>query len=233
MTVLRFVHSPFVTADTLRPTAFALQGYGWEVAVPSLLEAFDGREPYMPALAEAVWQGAAEDERTVLIAHSGAGALIPGALALRPAEAVEAVILVDALVPQPGSSWRLEAPEELTERLDTFTNCGLLPEWHRWFSARLLRQMIEDEDECETFIEELPRVPASYLDEVIPEVPAWPPARGAFLQLSETYDEEAGKAESLGFRVRKMELHHLAPMTLPDEVAEALQILIEQLAVEA
>ena len=98
--------------------------------------------------------------------------------------------------------------------------------------ARLLREMIEDEDECETFIEALPRVPASYLDEVVPEAPGWPAARGAYLQLSPAYDEEAGKAERLGFLLRRMDLHHLAPMTEPDEVAEALEILIEQLRIE-
>jgi len=228
MTTLRFVHSPFVSPSSWQPVADELAGYGWSVEIPSLVEAFGGQEPYMPRLAEAIWAGP-RDEGTVLIAHSGAGALIPAALALAPAEAV---ILVDAVVAQPGLSWRLEAPAELTERLDAFTDCGLLPEWHRWFSARLLRQMLPDDEACEDFIDELPRVPASYLDEVVPQVTAWPPKRGAYLQLSEAYDEDARKAGELGWLVRYAMSDHLAIMTRPDEIAEALQSIIEALGVE-
>lgn len=229
MTTLRFIHSPFVGPGSWQQVANELAGYGWAVETPSLTEAFSGQEPYMPRLAEAIWSGSGADGGTVLIAHSGAGALIPSALAVAPAEAV---ILVDAVVARPGVSWRLEAPAELTERLDAFTDCGLLPEWHRWFSARLLRELLPDDEMCEDFIDELPRVPASFLDEVVPDVAAWLPARGAYLQLSEAYDEDARLASDLGFAVRYAMTDHLAIMTRPEEIAEVLQSLLEELGVE-
>lgn len=226
MTTLRFIHSPFVGPDTWREVADVMKGYGWSVALPSLAEAFSGNGPYLPRLAEAVWSAAAAGEPTVLIAHGGAGALVPSALAVA---SVDAIILVDALVAVPGSSWRLEAPAELTERLDTFVDCGLLPEWHRWFSARLLREMLPDDEVCETFIEALPRVPATFLDEIIPDAADWPPQRAAYLQLSDSYVEEAGKAERAGMLVAHLPSHHLAMMTMPDEVGDALQVLLEKL----
>jgi hypothetical protein len=66
------------------------------------------------------------------------------------------------------------------------------------------------------------------LDEVHPPAPQWPDAPGAYLQLSEAYQDEAAKARALGGPVTQRPSHHLAPLTDPVLVAESLCELLDQ-----
>jgi hypothetical protein len=57
----------------------------------------------------------------------------------------------------------------------------------------------------------------------------WPDAPGAYLRLSEAYDDQAARARELGWPVTEQISHHLALLTDPGPVAGSLSELIGQL----
>ena len=62
-------------------------------------------------------------------------------------------------------------------------------------------------------------MPAARLDEVMPELPDPP---GVFVQLSETYAPESEASQERGWPVLTLDAHHLALLTAPDTVADAV-----------
>ena len=76
---------------------------------------------------------------------------------------------------------------------------------------------------------ELPRVPWTYLEEPAPASRRWPGLPCALLRLSEAYDDEADHAERRGWPVRRLPLRHLAPVTHPGAVADAVERLLADL----
>ncbi|UQS21623.1 alpha/beta hydrolase [Amycolatopsis thermalba] len=205
------VHSPLVGPATWQRVAAELRSRGHRVTTPSLLGALDGPGPYYPKLFDAA------AEPGILVAHSGAGALLPGIAARTHAPRA---IFVDALLPHPGRGWFDTAPPELAERLRGLATDGRLPPWHEWFPPGTVEDLLPDQRTRDEFLAELPRVPLAYFTEPAPEA-ALPPS--AYLQLSAAYDEEAREAAARGWPVQRLDAHHLAPLTAPAEIAAALE----------
>lgn len=61
------------------------------------------------------------------------------------------------------------------------------------------------------------------LTEVLPDVNEDELGLCSYVKLSSTYDPFADKAEQADWPVRRLESHHLAVLTAPAEVADALQ----------
>lgn len=224
------VHSPFVGPASVSPVAAALRALGYAVAEPARSAAWDVGPPYYRELARRVASAIKPDPETplVLVAHSGAGGLLPSV-----AEAVQgrvcAAIFLDALTPHPGQTWFETAPAELRARLRSRTIDGRLPAWSGWFPSEVIANLLPDLAQREAFIAELEAVPAAYVDEVAPECPHWPPAGCGYLQLSEGYAAEADQASAAGWIVERDIIHHLATATHPDRVASSLHLLISAL----
>jgi hypothetical protein len=62
--------------------------------------------------------------------------------------------------------------------------------------------------------------------EAHPPAPGWPDAPCAYLRLSEAYEDEAARADGLGWPVIRLASHHLALLTDPAVTAEALSQLL-------
>jgi len=65
--------------------------------------------------------------------------------------------------------------------------------------------------------------------ETYPPAPGWPEAPGApgaYLRLSEAYEDQAARAAELGWPVTRLDSHHLALLTEPAGVAEAISELL-------
>ena len=69
------------------------------------------------------------------------------------------------------------------------------------------------------FVAHCPRVHVSVLHEVMPEVRE-PPA--SFVQLSAAYEPETAAARERGWPTIVLDLHHLALLTDPEPIADAL-----------
>lgn len=233
--LLVLVHSPLVGPRTWHGVADLLRSAGHIPVVPSLLGAFGGAGPYYPALVDRVAaevnQKVAPAEASerdgagiVLIGHSGAGALLPAiADAAGP---VSAALFVDAILPHPGRTWFDTAPAELAAGLRGMARHGRLPPWLEWFPPATVNSLLPDPRVRAALAAELPRLPLAYFDEPAPRSMSWPPRHVGYLRLSEGYQGEADRAAALGWPVEVAELDHLAPVTRPGEVTEAILRLL-------
>lgn len=217
---LVLLHSPLVGPATWGAVAPLLQARGHDVAVPDLTPIMAEEGPYYPALAEAA---AAITDPVVLVAHSGAGALVPAIAAL---EAVKAVVFVDALLPHPGESWFGGVPEQLGARLKGLAKNGKLPPWHAWWPKGAMERLLPDRETGATFLSEQHELPLAYFEEAAPDIPLTTPS--GYLRLSEAYDADCDAAESAEWPALRLNLHHLAMLTHPQPVADAILLLANQ-----
>lgn len=219
---LVLLHSPLVGPATWMAVAPLLRARGHDVAVPDLTPIMAEDGPYYRALAEAA--AAAIADPAIVVVHSGAGAVVPvvGALA-----AVKAVVFVDALLPHPGESWFGGVPEQLGTRLKALSKDGKLPPWHAWWPKGAMERLLPERGLGTAFLSAQQELPLAYFEEPAPEIPLTTPS--AYLRLSEAYDAEADAAESAEWPVLRLNLHHLAMLSHPQPVADAILLLAGQL----
>ncbi|MFL5295993.1 MAG: hypothetical protein ACJ798_06390 [Phenylobacterium sp.] len=226
----RFVllHSPLLGPMAWRAVAQELGRRGHPASAPAWPPLASVAERFYATLAQAMAAQLAQPEgELLLVAHSGAGTLVP-ALASRLPERVAGVILADAILPHPGRSWFDTAPAEMRERLRTGAQMGELPPWSDWWPPGALEQLVPEEVERRALIEELEPLPIAYFEEVAP--PGELPCPVAYLQLSSAYRDEGEVAARSGWPLVRLPLHHLAMLTHPEAVAAALESLAERLA---
>jgi hypothetical protein len=232
--VLVLLHSPFVDAPTWRPVADALAARGRRVAVPSMASVFAGPGPYRPGYAAAAARAVPDDAAgsAVLVAHSGAGSHVPEVAAALEAAgtAVAGAVYADAGLPHPGRAWSAQAPAELRDHVLGMASDGVLPPWHTWFPDGTLEALLPDAGQREDFRArtDAVRVPTAYLEEPAAALPE--PGPAAYAVLSAAYAERGEEAERAGLPTRRLDLHHLAPLTHPDTVAGVLDELVAALA---
>ncbi|MER5227459.1 alpha/beta fold hydrolase [Streptomyces flaveus] len=225
---LVLVHSPLVGASAWQPVARLLGARGHTTVVPNLAGVLADAGPYYARLAATVADDIArrDEERIVLVGHSGAGTLLP-AVAHATAATVVGMVFVDASLPHPGRAWFDAGPTEMRDQLQGLARQGTLPPWNEWFPPGTIEELLPDPALRGRFCAELPRVPLAYFDEPAPECPDPSPAHSAYLQLSDVYSAEADQAEREGWRVRRRQTHHLAILTEPEEVSATLEELIQ------
>lgn len=223
------VHSPFLGPASLRPLADALAALGHPAVLldlrPSVV-APPVHQVLLGAFADAMSEELL-DGPVVLIGHSGAGPLLP-AFADSLEDAVAGLVFVDAGLPTPGRSWRDTVPTSLYAELRALSREGQLPRWQRWFDPDPLEILVTDEALRAEIADEAPEVPIAFLKEERPEVEWTGPA--GYVLLSEPYKADAASAQELGWPLRRLATHHLAPATNPEPVAQAiLDVLVELL----
>jgi len=222
------LHSPLLGPLSWRPVAAALGDLGHAAEAPAWPRLSSITESYYATLASAMAAtiDGGSTEPAVLVAHSGAGALAPVlAAALRTPPA--GVIYADAILPHPGRSWFDTAPPELRERLRNGAQMGQLPPWDDWWPPGALERLVPDAATRDALVAELEPLPLAYFEEVAPAAPADPPS--AYLQLSGAYDEEARLGGRQGWPVVRLPMNHLAVLTQPQAVAQALDGLASAL----
>lgn len=218
------IHSPLVGAATWTLVAAELRQRGQEVIIPDLTPALPGDGNHASRQAELV-AAAIRHGPVVLVAHSGAGPLLP-LIADRLGQqhvAVAASVFVDAGLPHPGQSALDVLPAPAAELLRRMTVEGWLPPWTSWWPPEQLRVMLPDEQLRNLMVDTCPRLPVSLFTEVLPGVSEDGLGVCSYVRLSSVYDPFADQAEQAGWPVRRLESHHLAVLTSPAEVADTLQ----------
>jgi hypothetical protein len=224
---LLLLHSPLVGCATWELVAADLSGRGYDVTVPDLTGTVAAGPPYCLRQAEMIARSA-ESRPAVLIGHSGAGPLLAAAGAFTGQ--ARGYVFVDAGLPIPGQSWMDTVPAELAAQVKEMADAeGWLPPWSQWWGDEALAELLPDPRMRQAFAAGCPRLPLAMFREVHPAAPQWPDAPGAYLQLSEAYEDEAARARKLGWPVTAQPSHHLAPLTEPEQVAALLCGLLDQL----
>jgi hypothetical protein len=225
--LLVLVHSPLTGPRAWEAAAAVLRSLGHRVAVPDCTAALEEGGSHYAAVAAAVAaQTGDAATQSVLVAHSGSGALLPAVAAAVPGTA--GAVFVDALLPHPGQSWMDTAPTALREHLASLAEDDRLPKWTDWFPPDVIAGLLPDRPERERFAASVPRVPLSYFEETAPDPEAWPPSWCAYVRLSEVYDKEAVEAERSGWPVHRIDGDHLSLMTRPEAIAGVIAGLLEQ-----
>lgn len=209
---LVLVHSPLVGPRTWLPVAARLRALGRPTLVPSLVDAISSAPPRHDALADAVSAtvGAGPPGGLVVVAHSGAGSLVPS-IVNRARTSTDAVLLVDATLPHPGRAWLDTVPAELGDEVRRMAGPdGLLPPWDEWFPAEIVRDLVPDPQVRAELRAEIPRVPLGYLEEIAPALDGWRERPCGYLRLSAEYEQAAAEARRHGWPVVCHDGHHRA-----------------------
>ncbi|MBI1257769.1 MAG: alpha/beta hydrolase [Chloroflexi bacterium] len=221
MTTFVLIHSPRVGALTWPLVADELRRAGQQVIVPNLFVAPDQALPYWQQHANAVAQavtGETLSSDPILVAHSGAGPLLPAIeqILKRP---IGGSIFVDAGLPRNSAS-RLELfgfPDEVRAFRASAVD-GILPNW----TSEDLREVIPDDAIREAFVADLPNLPLAVYEEPLPVFSAWPDAPCAYLHFSAGYDLSAQQAQALGWPYRNLEGGHFHMLVDAPAVAVTL-----------
>jgi hypothetical protein len=224
VTRLLLVHSPLVGPASWDLIAPALAGPGRDVTIPDLSGTIAAGPPWCSRQAELIARAAA-DRPAVLVGHSRAGPILAAAGAL--IAQVRGYVFVDARLPFSGQTWMDTAPPELVAQLREMADAdGWLPPWPNWWGAEALAEILPDPVIRERFTAGCPSLPLAMFTEAHPPAPRWPDAPCAYLRLSEAYEDEAARAAGLGWPVIRLASHHLALLTDPAVIAEAISQLL-------
>lgn len=217
--VIVLLHPPLLGPAVWRPVAAELAAH--QVAVPDLRPALDPPE-FWPAraaaLATAAFSATVRESAAaaggaggLVVAHSGAGVLVP--LVVEQVGAAAAVF-VDAILPARPTSDRLRgflAGLPLTD--------GHLPRWSDWWGPEEMAELIPDAGlRAEIEAEQL-GLPLAFYDQAVPVPASWPPPRVGYLQLSPAYAPQAAEAAGHGWPARVRSGGHLDLATHPAEIA--------------
>jgi hypothetical protein len=226
MVTVVLLHSPFLGPSSMRPLADELASDGVSVLLADLQMTVNEapvHQRLMGAFADAL-DDSGVDGPLVLVGHSGAGPLLPGFAYALELE-VAGLVFLDSDLPTPGKAWRDTVDPALVSQVKASVRDGRLPRWDRWFDSDPLR--LVPAELREEMRDEAPEVPWEFLKEQRPVV-EWSGASG-YVLLSAFYEDQADKAEALGWPVERVESHHLAAATSPSAVAAALKSVISRL----
>jgi hypothetical protein len=166
--------------------------------------------------------GQVDAASVTVIAHSGAGPLVPAvvaALSHRSIE-VERAVLLDAGMPGPGRSrldlLRTESPELAAEFDALLAAGGAYPDW----TAEQLAELVPDP---RTVLAAVRARREDFWREPLPPVELPPDLQCAYVQLSAAYETSAATAHNLGWPVARAELGHLAMLGRAEEVAALIR----------
>lgn len=213
------VHSPLTGPDVWSLVAVELRAAGRTALTPSLVDS-GGLRPYWQDHAESVGEELAELDpvrAVVLVAHSGAGQLLPAA-AQASGRRVSGYVFVDAGLPAPGRSRLDGMPEELRWHLE---RGGRFPEWTHGDLAHVL----PDPARRRRLLAQLQPRGMDFFGEELPIVPDWPDAPCAYLLFSPYYRAAAEEARLLGWPCQELPAGHFHMLVDPAGVATAITCL--------
>lgn len=228
--VIILIHSPLTGHLTWSLVAEKLRNRGFQVLLPNLREEIEDTPPYWKqhvAVVAHTVQSIAPGQTFILVAHSGAGVLLP---AIRETMnlPIAAYIFVDAIIPEDGKS-RLDLfePNEAAKEFRASAVDGFLPTW----SEEDLLEVIPDAELRRRFVAELRPLPLTVYEEPIPVFAGWPDAPCAYLKLSSIYQSQAGQARRAGWPVLELEALHFHMLVDPAAVTGALLELLTKMDV--
>jgi hypothetical protein len=228
------IHSPLVGPLTWSRVAVEMQARGQAVLVPTLEDALSSKEPFWKQHAESVGRSLSapfRDTPVVLVAHSGAGPLLPAIREAIP-NPVRAYVFVDAGIPRDGAT-----------RLDLMKSED--SEWAGQFEADLergakfpgwsfddLQEVIPDETLRRQMVSEIRPRGVSFFTEPIPVFGGWPDAPCVYIRFSAPYDRAAAQAKAAGWPVYDLEAGHfhmlVSPVGVTDIIINSVNLISPQ-----
>jgi hypothetical protein len=218
------VHSPLVGPFTWQLVCEALIGQGFKAIIPALLEAPNSTLPYWQQHADSVANDLSlisNNETIVLVAHSGAGPLLP-AIRQRLTHSICAYVFVDAGIPRDKLSridlMKLEDSSWAEQFHKSLLNGDQFPTW----TVNDLKEIIPDGDTRRKLVAEIHPRSLSFFTEPIPVYVGWPDAPCVYIQFSDSYNWDALQAKKSGWPVYEMYAAHFHMLVEPSAVADLI-----------
>src|SRR5215208_1707904 len=204
------IHSPLVGGLTWAFVANQMRQRGLEVMVPTLNDSIDSKEPYWKQHADSISQTLGDipkDTALTLVAHSGAGPLLP-VIRQSILNPIHAYVFVDAGIPRDGATrldlMKSEDSNWAQEFQVYLEGGGRFPRW----SSDDLREIVPDENVREQLVAELrPRV-LDFFTEAIPVFDGWPDAPCIYILFSPPYQRVLVQAREAGWPTYELDAGH-------------------------
>ncbi len=227
------IHSPLVGPFTWQLVYQGMRERKLQVMVPALLDDPNSNMPYWQQHAESTAESLAQipqNQKLVLVAHSGAGSLLP---VIRQAltHSIGAYVFVDAGIPRNGLSrldlMKLEDGQWAEQLHQALVQGERFPTW----SEDDLREIIPDGGTRRKLIAEIRPRSLPYFMESIPVFHGWPDSPCAYIKFSASYDWDAIQARQAGWSVYEMNAGHfhmlVEPLAIVDLIVNAVQNLLD------
>lgn len=219
--VFVLIHSPLVGPFTWQGVAAEVHEAGLPAVVPAIGPAgrTDGRsciDFYCGTVVDAL-PAPGPSTHYLLVAHSGAGMMLPYLRAQLPRLAT--MVFCDADIPIDGKSRFDLLPEGAADKLRALASDGLLPPL--WSDDDLI-EAIPDPRKRSSFVSELVDTPIEVYEEPVSVPPRALDGTHAFLKFTDFYNGSFDRARSLGWSRYSMVGTHCHPINAPEEVAKLL-----------
>ena len=208
--VFVLIHSPLVGPLTWKLVAEEMRQRGINVVIPALEDSPDSEEPFWKQHAESVAQALAQipqDTSVILVAHSGAGPLLPSIRQSIP-NPVDAYVFVDAGLPRDRATrldlMRSEESDWAKEFQQYLERGGRFPNW----SSEELREILPDQRVRAQMVAEIHARGLDFFTEPIPVFEDWPDAPCVYILFSEPYKRAAMQTSELGWPAYEIEAGH-------------------------
>jgi hypothetical protein len=205
-----------------------------DVLVPDFTTADVEGLPYWKQCADAVKQALAQqspERRVVLVAHSGAGPLLP-AISDTITQQVAACLFVDAALPHPNQSVLDElatnAPELTKELYPRLLAGGSYPNW----TEKDLRDSIPDRPVLQRLLTELHPQRLPFFQEKMPAINLPPGTPCGYILLSDAYRKQLEQAQKRGWPCRVFSGGHFYMLVDPTAVTGAITDLLIEMGVK-
>ena len=224
------IHSPLVGSLTWHLVARELENRGLKAITPTLTDDSNSDLPFCQQHAKSFAKSLERidiDQRVVMVAHSGAGPLLP-ILRQSIEQLVISYVFVDAGVPLNGASRLDLIGQSDSQWADQFHQALLRGESFPNWDEDDLSEEIPDASLRRRMVSELQPRALDFYIEPIPVFAGWPDAPCAYIQFTASYDWDCQLAEQAGWRVRKFHAGHfhmlVDPMSVTDMILHTLSI---------
>lgn len=204
------IHSPLVGGLTWTLVAEQMRQRGYSVIVPILSDLEISKDPYWKQHADSVAQALIDippGTNVILVAHSGAGPLLPIIRQNIP-NRIRAYVFVDAGIPRDGATrldlMKSEDPGWAKGFEESLQSGEQFPKW----SSDDLRKIVPDENLRKRLVAEIHPRGLDFFTEPIPVFHGWPDAPCVYIQFSAPYERPAAQGRQAGWQIYKLSVGH-------------------------
>ena len=204
------IHSPLVGGLTWTLVAEQMRQRGYSVIVPILSDLEISKDPYWKQHADSVAQALIHippGTNVILVAHSGAGPLLPIIRQNIP-NRIRAYVFVDAGIPRDGATrldlMKSEDPGWAKGFEESLQSGEQFPKW----SSDDLREIVPDENLRKRLVAEIHPRGLDFFTEPIPVFHGWPDAPCVYVQFSAPYERPAAQGRQAGWQIYKLSVGH-------------------------
>jgi hypothetical protein len=225
------IHSPLVGPLTWQLIHYEMGKRGIETIVPTLTDHPNSTKPYWQQHAESFSKSLTlipKSRNIVLVAHSGAGPLLP-ILRQSVTHSIGAYVFVDAGIPRNNSSridlMKLEDQNWAERFHQTLLQGERFPVW----KEDDLREVIPDDVFRRKMIAEINPRSLAFFTEPIPVFADWPDAPCAYIKFSVPYDWDFKQAKQARWLVREVNAGHFHMLVDPSAVTNVIVDTVREL----